>query len=125
MHGRHSGQLARLLVKVDQLIQLHGAEAVAVGEHEATASNKLGGLAQPPASVGPQPGIDQGHAPVLRVIFAIVNLDGLRVAEIDRQIAMVITVMKKEIDERLSLVSQAKYEIDETVVRIVFHDVPE
>src|SRR6266478_6771663 len=105
MHGGHGGQLAGLFVKIDQLVEIHGAETVAIGEHEAAAGDKLGGLPKPAAGVGPNPRIDQRDAPVFRWLFAVVKLDSLRVAQINRQVAVVITVMEKEIDECFPLVA--------------------
>ena len=44
MDGGDRGQLAGSAVELEEIVEIDGAQAVAVGEHEAAAANELSGL---------------------------------------------------------------------------------
>src|SRR5208282_4498205 len=122
--GCDRGQLAMALVELHELSDVHIAHAIAVGQHEEIFTNILLNPLHPSASHRVLSGIDESD---LKVLFAmdVLILDLGVPAEAEGEIVVHRLIVQEIFLDHVAAVSEAEHKIDETIMRIQLHNVPQ
>ena len=109
------------LVEFHQLIQVHGAHAVAVGQHEGLVPDVGLNPLYTPAGHGVEPGVHQGHLPGLGIVVVHFHLV---VGQVKGHVGGVQEIIREKLLHHILLVTQADHEVMEPVLRVILHNMP-
>lgn len=120
--GGQGGQFALFPVEGDQGADVDVADAVTVGEAEIVAVEVGANALEAPPGHGLFPGIDQGDAPGLRMLFVDLHAVG---AQVEGHVGHVQVVVGEVFLDDVALVATADDEVLDAMGGVELHDVPE
>lgn len=120
--GGQGGQFALFTVEGDQGGDIDVADAVTVGEAEIVTVKVGANALEAPPRHGLFPGVDQGHAPGLRMLFVDLHAVG---AQVEGHVGHVQEVVGEVFLDDIALVATADDEVLDAMGRVELHDVPE
>src|SRR5258706_5300031 len=112
------------LMKFEQARNVHVADTIAVGHHEAIVGDVLPRALQPASGHGFEARLSQGDAEVLLFVAPVV-LNARFLPQADGEIVVHRLIVEEIFLDHVALVSQAQHEITKAVMRVQLHDVPE
>src|SRR5579871_1286361 len=123
-HSRNRGDLAVAPMEGQQRLQIHVADAIAIGQQECAIIDIFLNTLDPAAGHGRLACIHQGDAKVLlRMIVVVFNMGAA--PEADGKVAVHRLVVQEVVLNHIAAIAKAKNELLETGMGVDLHDVPE
>jgi len=118
----HGDKFSVAFVKRDEFLDVHIADAIAIGAHEGFVFEQGGEAAQAAAGHGVQPSVDERDFPVENRA-----LDGglFPGGHVDGEIRVECVIIKEEGFHVFRLVSKSQREVRESIVGVNVHDMPD